>query len=151
MKPGKYEATVVQHELRQSQKGTWGLWVLFDVGESGPGQEQMGTTIWLSDKAMAMARKSIKAMGFDIDKHDLGQLDKARTALAGRKVEVEVGEETYKGETSIKIKFINRLREPITEDESKSLTHALREAKKTAGGVDEFDSASDDTAEGPPF
>lgn len=127
MNPGTYTATVIRHEFRESQRGTPSLWVLFRAATEA-GEEEIGTNIWLTKGAMTMARKSLKAMGFDVDKESVQILDENPVHLCGKQVRIECEEEEYKGQVSIKVKWIN----PLSAGKPRwgQLDKALRSAKK---------------------
>ena len=61
--------------------------------------------IWISDKAIGMARKSLKLIGFDLEKESIYTLANGSTLLAGNEFEVEVFEEEYKGEMQTKYRI----------------------------------------------
>ena len=130
---------VVSHKIGTARSGTRSVDVRFMV-EDGEGWEIVGN-IWLTDKAWEMARKSLKAIGFDVDKQSTKLLDTNKELLAGNKCNITVAEEEYKGKTSLKVKFINPLSEAPSEDIFAKWDKKLREAKKkpdeTTGEVED--------------
>lgn len=80
--------------------------------------------IWLSPKAMGMARRCLKLCGFDADKQSLCELDADPNLLQGNKLTIEI--EEYNGTLQAKI--------PTSEAPPKKrlleLDKALREVKK---------------------
>lgn len=52
--------------------------------------DRVSCTVWLTEKAANIAKKSLKLCGFDIDKHSVMELDENQTLLAGNKVEIEI-------------------------------------------------------------
>ena len=124
MRPGKYIATVQSHQLTNSKAGTWGVLVNFTVDE-----EEISGTIWLTGKAMGIARKSLKAIGFDPDTENISILNLDHGHLTGHQCEIDVQEETYQGVERLKIAWINPLPRELTDDDAMTLTESLRNAK----------------------
>ena len=130
--PGKWEATVKSHFIDALEStGNWFVGIEFKVGEM-----DLQGRIWLTgddpdkkDKRMRMARKSLKAIGFDPDTEDIKLLGENQTKLAGNVCQVTVVEEEYKGETSLKLKWINSPPEPATDDFYEGINKGLRAVK----------------------
>lgn len=137
--PGTYKARVEKHWFTTSQAGTPGLAVkvLVADADSDWGDEQAFVgTIWLSPKAMGMARSQLKALGFDCDLHDLDELE-SDVSLVGREVEVELKEETYKNRTELRIARFGGQAPKPTPDALAKATAALRAAKKYHADADD--------------
>jgi hypothetical protein len=84
-----------------------------------------------SEKSLQITRKSLKAMGFDIDSRDIGELDANHELLKGQKVKAVVEEQEYHGKVSNKITWINALNKPVSDKLAlKNLTMKLRAVKK---------------------
>lgn len=117
-----YNAQVVSHELGtiSTQKGETDI-VRFMLDVEG---DQHPAVIWLTPKAMGIARAQLKKCGFDIDARLLTDLEDNRALLAGNIVPVEV--EEYKGKLQVRI----LAREPIKRDRFDALTESLRAAKQ---------------------
>lgn len=130
MIPGKYTATVLRHDFgHSSQKGTPHFHVSFEV-LSETGSESVAGDIWLTEAAMGMARKSLKAMGFDPDTEDLQTLVDNPIKLIGRECSiVVVEEEGQDGEFRTKVAFINPLSEPPKAGEIAGIAKALKDVK----------------------
>ena len=129
---GIHEVEVVSHNFMFSGSGTPGITFQFHKLGAEPEAVMFGT-IWLSQKAMGMARKSLKAVGFDIDKYDISDLEANGEALAGNKCSIDVRSEEYpagSGKYNLKVAFINPLYEPLSKERSAKLTDLLRKAKK---------------------
>lgn len=99
--------------------------VKFQSGEVG--QKDLYAT--KSPKSAAIARKSLKAMGFDCDKRELDEIVKNRSLLKGAKVRAVVEEHEWNGNITNRIAWLNAI--PKTPDKSGlgKLTSALRNAK----------------------
>jgi hypothetical protein len=82
-----------------------------------------------SDKALQIARKSLKAMGFDIDKRDIGELEENHALLAGAPVRVVVEEHEYNGKVTNRISWVNPIPKPAPKSSLADLTKRLRNAK----------------------
>lgn len=61
--------------------------------------------VWISDAAIGMARRALKAFSFDIDKESVYTLANGSKRLEGIEFEVEAVEEEYKGEPRIKFQM----------------------------------------------
>jgi hypothetical protein len=101
------------------------------------GREQGEALIFLTEKAMPMARRALKVCGFDVDGMDLAMLDVQPTLLAGREVPLVC--ELYNGKSQLKIDLDGRAEKSALAE----LTKKLREAKK--GG--DADAGSEGAAE----
>lgn len=123
--PGIHEAVVVRHSFECSRNGNWGIRVTFKVGE-----DEIQGNIWLTPAAMGTARKSIKAIGFEIDKKELVEMDVNQTLLAGNKCQLDIQEEVYNDELRTVVKWINPIPKPKDPAELTRLTAALRAVKK---------------------
>jgi hypothetical protein len=92
--------------------------------ESG---DETQVTIWLTEKAMGIARVSLRLCGFDIDKNDLSVLDEEKYMLAGKHVQVMTDE------------WNGHLRSQVVTNSApgkkrcKELTQMLRSAKRENG------------------
>lgn len=135
MNPGTHVARVLEHSIKISENtGTWSVYVLFELEDS---KEKIGGYVWLTDKAMGIARKSLKAIGFDPDAQNISVLDDDPVLLAGNRCQLDIAEETYKDETSMKVKWINPIPKPKSKKSMDQFTTALRNAKKTGAEVGE--------------
>lgn len=123
MDEGIYEAEVVETRFGVSGiKKSPRLEVLFQI--EAQGNESIWGHIYFTNKGMA--RKSIKAIGFDIDNKGLEELRDNNHLLTGQKCEVEIEDDSQYG---LKVKWINK----IGGDASlnlKELTKELRDVKK---------------------
>lgn len=118
-----YDAAIVSHGLNtiSTQKGDTDI-VRFLLDVEG---DQYPAVIWLTPKAMGIARAQLKKCGFDIDARLLTDLEDDQTLLAGNIVPVEV--EEYKGKLQVRI----LAREPIKRERFSALTESLRAAKQS--------------------
>ncbi len=123
MDEGIYEAEVVETRFGVSGiKKSPRLEVLFQI--EAQGNESIWGHIYFTNKGMA--RKSIKAIGFDIDNKGLEELRDNNHLLTGQKCEVEIEDDSQYG---LKVKWINPLGGGGEVDLTK-LTTDLRNAKK---------------------
>jgi hypothetical protein len=136
MTPGEGKIVVERTWLTTSTKGTPGVGVKGEVtdglGETG----SMTGTIWLSDKAYSMGRAQLKSLGFNIDDQDLLELDNS-DLLVGHESPITIVEETYNGNTTIKIGVFGKAShgKPRTDMIAKAQA-GLRAAKKSKAEED---------------
>lgn len=129
MEAGIYTAQVVEHAIRQSPiQGTWYIDVLFKLVGS---DEIINGHVWLTEKSMGIARKSLKAMGFDIDTFDLSHLQENHTLLAGNKCKIDIQLDDQGKE--LRVKWINPLGDTPSKQVFDNLTQQLRTVKKANG------------------
>lgn len=138
MIPGIHDATIIKNGISATRTGT--PYAFVRCGVDG---EEVPCTIWLTDKAMGMARAALRKCGFDVDTEDLDELRANPQLLAGNKVQIEVEDkEKYGLQGSIVLGSIPKSR--ISE-----LTKKLRDAKRNGHDEDPVPAASDDS--GIPF
>jgi hypothetical protein len=101
MRTGRQVAKIVRHEFSATVKGTPYLNVTLDVAG-----EFIGGPVWFTDKAMGMARATLKLMGFDPDSQETILLDTNPTLLAGRTVLVDIQENEYNGKVTLQAKYV---------------------------------------------
>lgn len=129
--PGLYDATIKSHSVGATQTGT--PYVRLACEAAG---EEVPVFIYLSQKAMGMARASLKKCGFDCDKQELSELRDKPGLLAGTKVAITFeDDEQYGARGQI-------LLSSIDDKRLKELTGQLRSVKKK--GVATSDSEDDD-------
>lgn len=111
-------ATIIEHTITTIN----GNEVVKITLQSIDSPETLDALIWLTEKAMRMARIALRACGFDVDKEDLNYLALQPTRLAGRKVTIKTRE--YKGRVQAEIV----LDAPPTDERMAELQKALRAA-----------------------
>jgi hypothetical protein len=128
--PGKHIGTVIRHDFGHSQvKGTPQFAIGFNV-VSETGAETITAYVYLTEKAMGMARKSLKAIGFDPDNESLQTLVDNPIKLIGREASLTIAEEQRQdGEYQLKVAYIDPVAEPPKAGEIASLDGALRAVK----------------------
>lgn len=99
--------------------------VRFQSGEVG--QKDLYAT--KSPKSAAIARKSLKAMGFDCDNRSLDEIIANRKLLAGAKIRAVVEEHEWNGNITNRIAWLNAIPKPPNKEALSKLTSALRNAK----------------------
>lgn len=82
-----------------------------------------------SEKSLQITRKSLKAMGFDIDKRDIGELEQNHELLKGAPVRTVIEEHEYNGKVSNRIAWINAIPKPAPKNSLDALTKKLRSVK----------------------
>ena len=108
------------------------------------GNEAIWGHIYFTNKPLA--RKSIKAIGFDIDNRGLDELRNDNFILTGEKCEVELEDDAQYG---MKVKWINALGGDADLDLTK-LTTDLRNAKKKGKSGPAPEAAEDASSPEPP-
>jgi hypothetical protein len=117
--PGFYKATIVSHSIGSTQNDT-----PFISFKANLDNEEITFPIWISNKAMGMARACLKRCGFDVDKYDLKILRADPTFLAGKEVTLEYRiDEQYGDGFQVALSR-------VTDESLDSLTRAMRNAKK---------------------
>ncbi len=92
---GTHLAIVERVEFfKSSRKGTPGLKVLFTLPELHTGGE---CDIWLSEKAIGMARHQLRKLGYNPDTGSLRELASDPLRLKGAEFDVSIEEEEYMG------------------------------------------------------
>ena len=71
-----------------------------------------------TDKSAHITRKSLKAMGFDMDKNSTILLQEKPELLKGNKVQVVVEEHEYNGKITNRITWINAIKKPAPKASS---------------------------------
>jgi len=126
MEPGFYDARVIGAMLTTARSGSPGVLVTVEI-EQPEGVFRMDGTIWMTEKAMRMARAQLKAIGFDPDAHD--DLGKIGEIVAGRTCQVKIVQEEYQGRTTTKINYFGQpAQAPSVEAVARALA-GLRAAK----------------------
>lgn len=141
MRAGTFPATVLKTTFTTSQKKkTPGFLVDVTVHDDEEGDFDHFGYIWISketEKSLRMARKSMKAIGWDIDNDDLKALADLPLALKGKKCEVVIVEEVYNDQATLKIAFFNEPSKPGDPSLLDDLTKALRSVKSKKADHDE--------------
>lgn len=131
---GNHVATVRTVRVTEEEGGFTQVAVTVEFKDGERGTKYIGDK---TPKSLEIMRKTLKAVGFDIDKYDIAQLVAQPESLDGEQVEVVVGENVYNGTTSNRIDWINKLRKPPAQPALSNLTAKLRAVKKEgedAGG-----------------
>jgi hypothetical protein len=88
------------------------------------GNEEVEAIVFITDKAMGMARRALKCCGFDVDATDLVMLDVQPELLKGREVPLIC--RMWNGKPQIGIDIDGRAEKSVLADATKK----LREVKK---------------------
>lgn len=124
--PGLYEnVRIVDHVFKVvGDKKTPLLELACEIDDAS-GTHDVRVNIWMSRKALPMARRALKLCGFDPDVHDLGDLQRNSRLLAGcviPQVDVEVNQYGPTGTIP--------LRQRVDEDLLAKMTEAIRQVKQ---------------------
>lgn len=130
MRLGKHRVKVDCHSVEiNPNTDTWAVRIWFVWEEDGEPQKIAGN-VYFTEKGIRIARKSLKAMGFDPDIQNVRDLDNDQTLLRGNECEIELSEEEWQGNTSIKVKWINAIKtEAQVKKEVGNIDNMLRAAK----------------------
>lgn len=124
------KATVSQTMHTEDQHGNAALkvWVKIPDPEAmtEDGNATVVGTIYTSPKAVSMARRQLKNIGFDPDTQDFGEIGKS-VSLVGNEVKGGIDIEEFKG--NLKVKFFGRMG-GASDKALSAATAALRAAKK---------------------
>jgi hypothetical protein len=124
---GDHDVTVESHSITEKEPGVLvvSLRLKFSDGELG----SKDLYPLASEKSLQITRKTLRAMGFDMDKRDLGELNKNGKLLAGAKVRAVVEENEFNGKITNRISWINAIPKPPSQDALKDLQAKLRNVK----------------------
>ena len=139
MNEGIYTGVVVQHSIGVSNSEKQTPFVLIKFRLDGT-DEHINAWVYIvagNENNLRIARKSLKAIGFDPDKQDIGELQTNPTLLAGHKCELELASEDYKGNSTIKVKWINPERKHADKSQLALMTKGLRAVKSKDKDEDE--------------
>lgn len=111
---------------KSKNKGTPSVHVVFEIDE----EQEVHTDIWLTEKAMGMARQQLKVLGVDPDRVTLGQLSQGIDRLKNRECDVQIEMEEYQGTMQTKCRIFTGHGggERPSDAELDKLTLALRAA-----------------------
>lgn len=109
IQPNDYDGEIVSNDIRAINGKEYVLLMVKCVDEF---EEQIiPVKMWLTPKAIGMARAGLKLCGFDVAKDDLVVLAEDKTYLAGRRVPVEVKDEGKYGlQGSVKLDRVGKKR-----------------------------------------
>ena len=143
MEIGKHIASVVECNFGASpRKGTPRLEVMVQL--DGDANETMTGYVYF--KNATIARSSIMALGFDVDKKDMDELRNDPRLLTGNKVQVDIVDN---GQYGLQIAWFNSLTAEASPDfDYKGLTNDLRKAKAEE---EEYSPESEGETESIPF
>ena len=117
---GLAKCRIVSHTVRDfGEKEAVSIRVQHPIGAT------IEALIWLTPKAMGMARAALKKCGFDSDTHDVQELVDNPTLLEGEEVEIIV--QDYKGQRQASV----NLRTAPSKKRLSEITKSLRDAKKS--------------------
>lgn len=121
--PGRYQGTIEENDIRSTGKTDY---VFLRVNVEGQGVHPV--QIWLTPKAMGMARAQLRQCGFEPDKDSLASLAEDNVLLRGRPVPIELYEDDYGGRIQLKAKIVTNT---VSKKKIGSLEAMLRDAGST--------------------
>lgn len=126
MEIGLYEGIITDNDVRIRNDKEY-VHISVEVDDGYGKTENHIVKVWLTtDKAIKMARKSLKVCGFNIDEQDLSILGEDRKFLAGNSIPIEISDNPpYGKQANIAISEDK----PADKTRASSLTHRLRAAK----------------------
>lgn len=127
---GNHEVTVLSHDIIESEPGKLkvSFVVQFDDGERG----YKDLYPLSSEKSMQITRKTLSAMGFNVDERDLGELQKNKELLKGVKVQAVVSEHEWNGKITNRIDWLNSAPKAAAKNAIAELQTKLKMVKKNA-------------------
>lgn len=131
MNEGIHTGIVMQHSIGVSNGEKQTPFVLIKFKLKGT-EEYINAWVYIvagNEKNLRIARKSLKAIGFDPDKQDIGELQSNPTMLAGKECDLDIAPEEYNGNTTMKVKWINPLHKTADQKQLAALTKGLRSVK----------------------
>ena len=99
---GAYPVRIVDASEKTASTGTPGVEVTFQVVSGGLKGRQIYDTIWVTEKALGMARMRLSAVGYPIPEGEDFELNPAE--LLSRTCVIRVQDETFEGVTRSKVK-----------------------------------------------
>jgi hypothetical protein len=125
---GPHEVSVESHQVIEEEGGKLivSFRLKFEDGEIG----NKDFFPLASEKSLEITRKALRAMGFDIDKTNLSELQANQRLLSGVKVQATVEEHEYNGKISNRISWINPIKKPAQKKLMDLATQKLRSVKK---------------------
>ena len=125
---GPHDVTVESHKVIEEEGGKLIVSFRFKFENGELGNKDFYPLA--SEKALQITRKALRAMGFDIDKKNLADLNSNDgKLLAGVKVQVTVEEHEYNGKVTNRISWVNPIRKSAGKSAMDSLTEKLRNVK----------------------
>jgi hypothetical protein len=126
MIPGVYNAEIIAVGLGVSSAGNPNVWITAAVDDGFGKTEDMTGHIYLTARAMGMARGQFKAIGFDYRQFDLNRENLQR--VIGHSVEVTLEEQTFGNRRELRIAKFGANHPPSPESLA-AATAALRSGK----------------------
>ena len=121
IQPGQYDGTIRTNDIR-TINGKEYILLMVDVSDDYE-QATIPVKIWLTEKAMRMARAALRKCQFDVDAEGLEMLTENGTYLAGRVIGVTVEDQGKYGlQGSVNL-------DKVAKGKLKTLTSRLRAAK----------------------
>ena len=102
MNLGRHKATILKNDVRAAGTGTEFVYLLLENAEG----EKIASQIWFSKKSMNIAKAQLRACGFDTHSESLLLLKENPKHLAGKKVDIDVEEEEYRGQSQVKARIV---------------------------------------------
>lgn len=119
---GTYKAEVLSCDWTTSKKGTFGLSVKVKILDH---DMEMSSTIWLTKKSLEFAKSQFSELGFDVDEQDMLEIG-STISLVGRKCNVAIKWDDYKGESKLKIGHFGSLAGSIDKNKLRKIQEEMR-------------------------
>jgi hypothetical protein len=126
---GDHDVTVLSHDIIEPEPGKLKLAFVVQFADGERGNKDFYPLS--SEKSLQMTRKVLRAMGFDMDNRDLGELQKNKELLKGSKVRAVVEENEYNGKVTNRIAYLNSIPKAATGSMLADLQKKLRDVKKS--------------------
>jgi hypothetical protein len=126
---GKYEVEVDSARLVEAATGTIGVEWMFTC-EQGYIEYEM----WVTPNTADRAWETLDILGFT-KRHaeDLENLDRVGDICHGNRCEIVCRDDTYKGVTKLKVRFVNRLGARLAAGSTKAKLHAILNGTSVSG------------------
>ena len=130
---GDHEVEVVENDLIESEPGKLVVKLVLRFKDGERGTKDLYPIA--SEKSAELTRKALRAVSFDVDTQDLGDLQRNKTLLAGKRCIAVIQENEYNGKVTNRIAFLNAIKKPAGKSLIEEAMRRIRKAKK--GGEDD--------------
>jgi hypothetical protein len=127
LQPGIFNGVVVSHKWGTSGTGSPFLAVTVEIDDGFGTVDAITGKIYFTPKAKGMARGQLKALGFNPDEYEAGDIGDT-VSLVGNECSVELDEQEFRGRTELRVARFGANKPPSKEELAK-VTRMLREAK----------------------
>ena len=125
---GEHDVTVLSHDIIEPEPGKLKVSFVVQFKDGERGNKDFYPLS--SEKSLQMTRKVLRAMGFDMDQRDLGELQKNKELLKGAVIRAVVEENEYNGKITNRISYLNSIPKPASSTALADLQRKLKMVKK---------------------